>query len=99
MERLGQTRSARRSHLAVGNEARRRRCLSEAAVLLFEVLEEVGCTEVVGDRLIQTSDDLIDGFLPRRLGVFACLDGFEELAHGLRHDINKGRRNLEMKMK
>lgn len=58
------------------------------------MFEEVWCSEVIGYWLVETGDDLIDGFLPRRLGVFAGLDGFEELAHRLRHHVDEWRRNL-----
>ena len=53
------------------------------------MFEEVWCSEVIGYWLVETGDDLVDGFLPRRLGVFAGLDGFEELAHRLRHHVDE----------
>jgi len=60
------------------------------------VLEEVGRAEVVGHLLVEAGDDFVDGLLPRRLGVFARLDGFEKLPHGLRHDVHERRRNLDV---
>lgn len=60
----------------------------------FQVFEEVGSPEVLWNGLVQAGNDLVDGLLPARLGIFAGLDGFEELAQSLRNDVNERGRNL-----
>jgi hypothetical protein len=58
------------------------------------MFEEVGCPEVLGHLFVKTGDDLVNGFLPAWLSIFAGLNGFEELAHGLRYHVDELRRNL-----
>lgn len=58
------------------------------------MFEEVGSPEVLRNGLVQAGNDLVDGLLPARLGIFAGLDGFEELAQSLRNDVNERGRNL-----
>ena len=49
---------------------------------LLELLEELLGLEVLRDGLVVAGDDLVDLFLPARLGVLALADGEEELAEG-----------------
>ncbi len=58
------------------------------------MFEKVGRPEVLWDLLVETGDNLVNGFLPAGFGVLARLDCLEELAQRLRHDENKRGRNL-----
>ena len=49
----------------------------------FQVFEKVGRPEVLRDLLVETGDNLVNGFLPAGLGVLARLDRLEELAQRL----------------
>ena len=60
----------------------------------FQVFEKVGRPEVLRDLLVETGDNLVNGFLPAGLGVLARLDRLEELAQRLRYDENKRGRDL-----
>ena len=58
------------------------------------MFEKVGRPEVLRDLLVETGDNLVNGFLPAGLGVLARLDRLEELAQRLRYDKNKRGRDL-----
>ena len=61
----------------------------------FQMFQEIWSAKVVGDLLVQAGDDLVNGLFPAGLGIFASLDSFEELAHGLRYYIHELRWNLD----
>lgn len=58
------------------------------------MLEEIGSPEVLWNGLVQAGNDLVDGLLPARFGIFTGLDGFEELAQRLGNDVDERSRNL-----
>jgi len=54
---------------------------AESQVLAVgQLLQPVGRFEVLRDRVVESGDDLVDGFFPRRFLVLVGLDGLEELA-------------------
>lgn len=65
---------------------------------LFQLLKKVGRLEVLGDRIVQSRNDLVDRFLPRLFRVFAALDCLEELPERLFHHESEIGGNLQKKV-
>jgi len=73
-------------NIRVDNE--RSRCHDDdaASSAVGELLEPVGRLEVVGHELVEPSDHLVDGLLPRLLAVFLGGDRQVELSQRRLHD-------------
>ena len=64
----------------------------------FELVQKGGRLEVFGNRIVQTSDDFVNGFLPTLFGILSRLDRFEEFPQCLLHDVSEVIRHLGFKL-